>query len=108
MTSAKGRDSSRPGTCGSTSLQTAPRPDTTESHTPPYRHCHFAKSFNAHCVISNLCEGECSFAGKVRVTVVPRLTSLAIATVPPCRSVMDLTRARPRPVPCELRDESTR
>ena len=47
-------------------------------------------------------------AGKVRVTVVPRATALVAVAEPPCRSVMDFTKARPKPVPLELRDESTR
>src|SRR5207253_3291988 len=108
MTSAQGQDSSRPGRAEGRPSKLAPRPDAVENHTPPYRRFHFAESSNAHSVISNRSEVERALAGKVRVTVVPRSTSLATATDPPCRSVMDLTRARPRPVPCELRDESTR
>ena len=46
--------------------------------------------------------------GKVRVTVVPCPGLLSIRAAPPCRSMMDLTRARPRPTPSELRDESAR
>ena len=51
---------------------------------------------------------ELFFAGNIRVTVVPRLTSLVAVAEPPCRSVIDFTKARPKPVPLELRDESTR
>ena len=46
--------------------------------------------------------------GKPSVTVVPRPGSLWMEAVPPCKSMIDFTRARPRPTPSELREESTR
>lgn len=46
--------------------------------------------------------------GKLRVTVVPWPGSLAIWAEPPCKSMIDFTRARPNPTPSELRAESAR
>ncbi len=51
---------------------------------------------------------EAGKAGNRKVAVVPWPTSLCTESEPPCKSAIDLTRARPRPVPSLLREASTR
>jgi hypothetical protein len=46
--------------------------------------------------------------GNIILTVVPRPTLLSMTAEPPWRSTIDFTKARPRPAPSELRDDSAR